>query len=559
MQINSYPSIYALGHAAIADLLKSPVIVEEKIDGCVAPETPILCRDLIYRRADSLSAGDEIIGVEYKDKRFRMCESAVTFNAPITKPCVMLETETRLLMCSADHPLLIRGHTRPGKSTAKTGWCEAQNLESGFEILSLPVWAWEKTWASGYLAGMFDGEGTVVGPAASHNTRRLAFYQKEGEEADLVEKLLKDRGFSVARDRRQRSQKWKVAIALSISGSGRWTEMLKFLGVVRPPRLLRKADKLWKDASTGYCAGDKVVAVKNLGKQTVMGLSTTSETYIANGLISHNSQFSFMKTEEGELICRSKGATINMVAPEGMFLKAVETLRGMLDVLPERVTFRGEYLSKPKHNVLCYGRVPANHIILFDINPDLEKYMPPDQKRNLALELGFEVVPTLFKGMINDPQEIRAFLELESILGGQKIEGVVIKPANYDLFGRDKKVLMGKFVSEAFKEVHAGEWKAEHATKGPKEIVQLLATQYATPARWQKALIHLREEGKITDSPKDIEGLMAAVPGDVLKECEAEIREKVFEWVWPQLRRSLTKGLPIWYKDELLKLQFLGH
>lgn len=268
------------------------------------------------------------------------------------------------------------------------------------------------------------------------------------------------------------------------------------------------------------------------------------------------SQFSFMKTEEGELICRSKGANINMVAPEGMFLKAVEELRGILDRLPVGVTFRGEYLSKPKHNVLCYSRVPSRHIILFDINPALETYLSPRDKMALAESLGFEVVPTLDEGMINDPREIRAFLETESVLGGQKIEGVVIKPATYDLFGRDKKVLMGKFVSEAFKEVHAGEWKAEHATKGPKEIVQMLATQYATPARWQKALIHLREEGKITDSPKDIEGLMAAVPGDVLKECEAEIREKVFEWVWPQLRRSLTRGLPEWYKGELLAKQF---
>ena len=31
--INSYPSIYNLGHKAITDLLKGPVIVEEKIDG----------------------------------------------------------------------------------------------------------------------------------------------------------------------------------------------------------------------------------------------------------------------------------------------------------------------------------------------------------------------------------------------------------------------------------------------------------------------------------------------------------------------------------------------
>ncbi len=31
--INSYPSIYAIGHKAIADIFSSPVLIEEKIDG----------------------------------------------------------------------------------------------------------------------------------------------------------------------------------------------------------------------------------------------------------------------------------------------------------------------------------------------------------------------------------------------------------------------------------------------------------------------------------------------------------------------------------------------
>jgi len=33
MRLNSYPSIYNLGHHAIATLLDAPVLVEEKVDG----------------------------------------------------------------------------------------------------------------------------------------------------------------------------------------------------------------------------------------------------------------------------------------------------------------------------------------------------------------------------------------------------------------------------------------------------------------------------------------------------------------------------------------------
>jgi hypothetical protein len=158
--------------------------------------------------------------------------------------------------------------------------------------------------------------------------------------------------------------------------------------------------------------------------------------------------------------------------------------------------------------------------------------------------------------MISDPAQLRELLDRESVLGGQKIEGVVIKPFNYDIFGRDKKVLLGKFVSEEFKEVHNKTWDAQHKTPGPADIITLLAAQYGTAARWHKAIIHLKERGLIEGTPKDIGQLMKEIPEDVQRECEAEIAKALFDWAWPQLRRRLTGGVPDFYKELLLKSQF---
>jgi hypothetical protein len=268
------------------------------------------------------------------------------------------------------------------------------------------------------------------------------------------------------------------------------------------------------------------------------------------------SQFSFEKNELEEISCRSKGAQINILAPEGMFNIAVETVKAVSDKMRVGFTYRGEYLCKPKHNALAYDRTPAKNIIIFDVNSGLETYLSPEEKRTCAAELGLECVPQLFCGMINDVQQFRALLETASVLGGQKIEGVVIKPKNYDLFGRDKKCLMGKFVSEAFREVHQKSWDAEHKTKSSNDILQIFASKYGTCTRWQKALIHLRERNEIQNDPRDIGALMKEVPEDVLKECEQEIKDELFKWCWPQLRRSLNRGLPEWYKEELLKRQF---
>jgi hypothetical protein len=268
------------------------------------------------------------------------------------------------------------------------------------------------------------------------------------------------------------------------------------------------------------------------------------------------SQFGFGLDAEGHIQCRSKGAQINILAPEGMFAEAVKTVEELAPLLRPGVVFRGEYLKSPKHNALCYSRIPAKHIILFDITTGLETYMTPEEKQAIASYLGLECVPELFRGIVEDANHFRTLLDRESCLGGQKIEGVVIKPLNYDQFGKDKKCLMGKFVSEAFREVHWAAWDAEHKTKSSNDIIEILAAKFGTNARWNKALIHLKEAGSIENTPRDIGLLMKEVPEDIFKECATMIADDLMDWAWPQLRRRVTRGVPEWYKEELQKRQF---
>jgi hypothetical protein len=261
------------------------------------------------------------------------------------------------------------------------------------------------------------------------------------------------------------------------------------------------------------------------------------------------SQFSCGRFDN-ELKCRSKGATLNVDYPEKMFSVAVETAKS-LD-LKDGWTYRTEYLLKPKHNTLAYDRVPNKNLILFDINSNEEEYLTYDDKRKEAERIGLEIVPFLFSGRVDSPETLLAFLERTSILGGQKIEGVVVK--NYHRFGQDKKVLMGKYVAEAFKEIHGGEWKKNNPTSG--DVIQTLILSLKTPARWNKAIQHLREQGLITDTPKDIGLLIKEVQQDIDKECVDEIKDALYKNAISHIRRGIVGGLPEWYKSELLKLQF---
>lgn len=283
--------------------------------------------------------------------------------------------------------------------------------------------------------------------------------------------------------------------------------------------------------------------------------------YISDLLIGHviveekvdGSQFSF-GIFNGELKCRSKGVELNIEDPEKMFSKAVTFVKSIQYLLKDGFTYRGEYLQKPKHNTLAYDRAPNNNIILFDINPGEEVYISSEDKKEEAARLGLETVPVLYEGDGSDLNLaiMTQMLEHTSVLGGQKIEGVVIK--NYALFGPDKKVLMGKHVSEAFKEIHSKEWKV--GNPGREDIIAALVNKYKTPARWNKAIQHLKEKGLITDSPKDIGLLIKETKEDLLLECTEEIKEDLFNYFKDQILRGSVNGLPEHYKNLLLESQF---
>jgi len=263
------------------------------------------------------------------------------------------------------------------------------------------------------------------------------------------------------------------------------------------------------------------------------------------------SQFSF-GVIDGQLECRSKGKQLILDAPEKMFIKAVTTVRELEPLLHPDWIYRGEYLNSPKHNTLAYDRVPVKNIIGFDIVTGPETYLTPEEKRAEFERIGLEVVPLLYSGVVSGMEMFNDLLTRVSVLGGTKIEGVVVK--NYELFTVEKKVALGKYVSEAFKEVHEGDWKQRNPTSA--DVIEELSRKYKTPARWIKAVQHLKETGKLEGSPRDIGSLMIEVPEDIKKECEEEIKQALFDHFWPKMRRIAISGLPEWYKQELARSAF---
>ena len=254
---------------------------------------------------------------------------------------------------------------------------------------------------------------------------------------------------------------------------------------------------------------------------------------------------------DGELKIRSKGAQIHLGAPNSMFFLGVEAIKAVQDKLVPGYVYRGEYLQKPKHNVLAYDRVPRGHIALFDIedlNQGDEFYLPASEIEVQANRLNFDVVPVFCQGLLGDWRDLNAFMDKVSFLGGANIEGVVVK--NYKRFTVDKKVMMAKLVAAEFKEVHRGEYRKDNPT--PTDIKNQIVSMYRTPARWQKAVIHLQEKDTLTNSTKDIGPLIKEVYEDIDKECKEEMKNYLYDHFRKDILRGVVYGLPEWYKEKIL-------
>jgi hypothetical protein len=257
---------------------------------------------------------------------------------------------------------------------------------------------------------------------------------------------------------------------------------------------------------------------------------------------------------DGELRFRSKGQQLfvdsNGVCSQKMFQKAVDTAMRLKPFLRPGWVYYGEFLQKPKHNTLAYTRIPKDNIILFDISDRNENFLPYDEKRHEALSLGLECAPLICEGTVSDFNSLKLFLSIESVLGGTKIEGVVVK--NYARFGLDKKCYKGKLVSEAFKESNNETHKV--ASKG--SVIGALIASLKTDARWRKAIQHLREEGKLEGSPRDIGNLIREIKDDILKEEQDHIIHVLYNHFLPEILNGVIRGFPEWYKDYLAKQAF---
>ncbi|WP_311777823.1 phage/plasmid primase, P4 family [Trueperella abortisuis] len=244
---------------------------------CVAPETKILTADLTWVEAGTVKEGDELVGIdEYPTQKHGKRKLRVaTVEAAETRilPCYELELENGLkIVCTDEHPWLASSAGKGGNMR----WIQTQNLRKGQRISTLIDGTWETTndFDSGWLSGMYDGEGWT-------SRGNVGLSQKDGPIVQKAIALLKERGFQP--NIKQHQNDGVINILIQTIGEG-----MRLLGSLQPTRLVDKRSWVGRGAWTQAVPNATVKSVKFVGEREVAAFMTDTRTFIAEGLVSHN-------------------------------------------------------------------------------------------------------------------------------------------------------------------------------------------------------------------------------------------------------------------------------
>lgn len=269
-----------------------------KEEWCVSPETKLLTSDLRWVQAGAVSVGDALVGVEEfpsktGKRQARKWQSGKVVRANrVQKPCyrVRLDDGTEVT-CSKDHQWLVPKDQsfRTAGGTLNASWVRTDAIAPGTKLLKV-VEPWDEAaynaYDRGYLGAAFDGEGTLLQGKKAQPV--VTFSQSDNEMLSKVKAALERCGIEFTGPYPQRRKKpnprHRQNYWIRVCGK---SNVMKLLGLTRADRLLAKFDVNQFNGAFPIKTV-RVVACDYLGWQEVVSLETTSHTFIAAGIVSHN-------------------------------------------------------------------------------------------------------------------------------------------------------------------------------------------------------------------------------------------------------------------------------
>ena len=274
-------------------MLRMWVLKARQMGLCLDPNTRILTSDLKWIKIKDATIGQKIVAVDEKvieRKERRTKEGVIERVRTVEKEAFEITMEDgRTLIATKEHRFLYKKNNH-----SRTYWKTVGSFKIGDAIRHITtVWG-EPNYEDGWFGGMIDGEGSVR--KKNRAGCEMSVSQRPGIVLDRARKYLYDNGYKF---REEIDNRLSIPNGGKFSNNpvgrlilGRMDELFRLIGKTRPSKAL--VNGWWKNKclpgrSKGCEAWVKIISIKPLGKRKMVDLQTSTKTFIAEGLVSHNS------------------------------------------------------------------------------------------------------------------------------------------------------------------------------------------------------------------------------------------------------------------------------
>lgn len=265
---------------------------------CLVPGTKVLRGDWQWVPVEKLQVGDDLIGFDEevipaasgsrgRGRRYRTSQVVATMTD--MRECVEVEFDDGTTVTGTkNHPWLALRR----RSSSARQWIRSEDLEPGDRLgVYLDAWSEAETFDEGWLAGLLDGEGSYAhSPSKTKQdscSGVFTFAQNAGPVLDRALGVLDRLGIQYKVAGKKRSGYGVREDCMTVRFTGGFAEHARLLGSLRPTRLL---PKLRHEGRYMQALRERtVVAVREVEPQEVVVMETSTGTYLAEGMASHNS------------------------------------------------------------------------------------------------------------------------------------------------------------------------------------------------------------------------------------------------------------------------------
>lgn len=278
--------------------VKIVVLKARQLGSCLDPETPVLTADLRWVPISLIKPGDRVVSTDefpsHGQGAARKMRTAVVLETAVRilpRFRIALSNGTQLV-ASGDHRFLARR-----RGGVDTQWRKVSQFKVG-EPFRVVTKRWgEPTYEDGWFSGFADGEGCLR--RKDRAGVELSVSQVDNGAWHRALQYLADNGypFRIEEDRRVPGESSKLGTKIVRKAVvGNMFDLFRLIGRCRPSRFLGQewweGKELPGKSRSSEDAWVDVVSIEPVGTGPLIDLQTSTGTFIADGVVSHNSTLS---------------------------------------------------------------------------------------------------------------------------------------------------------------------------------------------------------------------------------------------------------------------------